>query len=113
MKPNSTEIFASCSVDSNVIIWNVANKKEPLVHKLSDHVSYVTSVEWIPDTDKLVSASFDHTIKIWDTGQGKLLHTLEKHKDPVTRISLSQVQLTNQSSVSLIIDQSEFSITKY
>ena len=89
VKPGSKEIFASCSVDSNIIIWNVSHKKDPLVHKLSDHLSYVTSVQWIPGSDKLVSASFDHTIKIWDTGQGKLLHSLEKHKDAVTRISIS------------------------
>ena len=90
VKPGSTEMFASCSVDSNVIIWNVSNNKEPLTHKLSDHLSYVTSIEWIPGSDKLISASFDHSIKIWDTRHGSLLHSLEKHKDAVTRISLSR-----------------------
>ena len=64
MKPNSSEIFASCSVDGSIIIWNISDKKSPLVHKLADHMSYVTNILWIPNTDKLVSASFDHTIKV-------------------------------------------------
>ena len=64
VKPNSSEIFASCSVDGSIIIWNISDKKSPLVHKLADHMSYVTNILWIPNTDKLVSASFDHTIKV-------------------------------------------------
>ena len=64
MKPNSSETFASCSVDGSIIIWNISDKKSPLVHKLADHMSYVTNILWIPNTDKLVSGSFDHTIKV-------------------------------------------------
>ena len=89
MKPESTEIFASCSVDSDVKIWNLKDKKEPLLHNLDEHLGYVTTIEWIPGTDKLISSSFDYTLKIWDTRKGDLLHSLEKHKDAVTKFSLS------------------------
>jgi len=89
MKPESTEIFASCSVDSDVKVWNLKNKKDPLVHNLDEHLGYVTTIEWIPGTDKLISSSFDYSLKIWDTRKGELLHSLEKHKDAVTKFSLS------------------------
>jgi len=89
MQPDSTEIFASCSVDSDVKIWNLKNKKDPLVHNLDEHLGYVTTIEWIPGTDKLISSSFDYSLKIWDTRKGELLHSLEKHKDAVTKFSLS------------------------
>ena len=89
MKPESTEIFASCSVDSDVKVWNLKDKKDPLVHNLDEHLGYVTTIEWIPGTDKLISSSFDYSLKIWDTRKGELLHSLEKHKDAVTKFSLS------------------------
>ena len=89
MKPDSTEIFASCSVDSDVKVWNLKNKKDPVLHNLDEHLGYVTTIEWIPGTDKLISSSFDYSIKIWDTRKGELLHSLEKHKDAVTKFSLS------------------------
>ena len=92
MKPASSEIFASCSVDSDVKVWNLKNKKDPLMHNLDEHLGYVTTIEWIPGTDKLISSSFDYSLKIWDTNKGELLHSLEKHKDAVTKFSLSNDQ---------------------
>ena len=88
-KPGSTEIFASCSVDSTVRVWSAANKKEPLLHTLEGHVGYVTCIQWVPDTDKIISASFDYSLKIWDSEAGRCLYSLERHKDPVSSFSLS------------------------
>ena len=39
----------------------------------------------IHESTQLVSASWDYSLKIWDTVRGELLHSLEKHRDPVTR----------------------------
>ena len=88
-KPGSTEIFASCSVDSTVRVWSANNKKEPLLHTLEGHVGYVTCIQWVPGTDKIISASFDYSLKIWDSRAGRCLHSLERHKDPVSSFSLS------------------------
>ena len=51
VKPKSESIFASCSVDSDVKVWSL--KSDPaLLHTLDHHLGYVTSLVWIPDTDK-------------------------------------------------------------
>ena len=57
------------------------NKEENIIMNFDqkEHCGYVTVIEWLPDTEKLVSASFDSTICIWNTSTGKLLHTLGKH----------------------------------
>ena len=89
VKPGSTETFASCSVDSTVRVWSANNKKNPLLQTLEGHVGYVTAIQWIPDSNKIISASFDYSLKIWDAGVGRCLYSLERHKDAVTRFSLS------------------------
>ena len=67
MKPLSDRIFASCSVDSDIKVimrnkkgflqvlrlgvlqvWDLGNKKAPLLHTLDEHLGYVTCIEWIP-----------------------------------------------------------------
>ena len=42
-----------------------------------------------PDGQLLASASWDHTIKIWDVNTGKLLRTLQGHQDLVLSIAFS------------------------
>ena len=39
----------------------------------------------MPEPTQLVSGSWDYSLKIWDTVRGELLHSLEKHRDAVTR----------------------------
>ena len=29
-------------------VWDLGNKKAPLLHTLDDHLGYVTCIEWIP-----------------------------------------------------------------
>ena len=63
VKPGSGEVFATCSVDTTALVWTTAEEKRPLVSKLSGHLGYVTGLEWLPSTDRLITASWDHTIK--------------------------------------------------
>ena len=36
-----------------------------------------------PQGTKILSASFDHTAKLWDVESGKMLQTLEGHEDEI------------------------------
>ena len=64
MKPGSGDIFATCSVDTTAMVWTTDDDKMPLICKLSGHDGYVIALEWITGTDRIVTASWDHTIKV-------------------------------------------------
>ena len=42
-----------------------------VAEKTNAHSSYITSVVFSPDGTKIVSGSYDQTIKVWDSGAQK------------------------------------------
>jgi WD40 repeat protein len=57
-------------------------------NRLVEHTDVVTRVKFSPDGQKLASASWDKTVKIWQR-DGKLLHTLRGHTDGVWSVNFS------------------------
>ena len=49
----------------------LADKLELLSEKTDAHRNGITSVAFSPDGTKIVSGSFDKTIKVWDSGAPK------------------------------------------
>ncbi|MSR31973.1 MAG: hypothetical protein EXR99_10755 [Gemmataceae bacterium] len=49
-----------------------------------DHLRRVNCANFSPDRKNILTASADHTVKVWDTWKGELLFTLEGHKEEVT-----------------------------
>ncbi|MBQ2396304.1 MAG: WD40 repeat domain-containing protein, partial [Bacteroidales bacterium] len=56
---------------------------------LTGHTHYVESASYSPDGTKIVSASGDNTIKIWDANTGSCLQTLTGHTSLVYSASYS------------------------
>ena len=56
---------------------------------LNDHQDTVTCVAYSADGERLASASYDGTAKIWDVQGGRVLHTLRGHGDQVTGAAFS------------------------
>jgi WD40 repeat protein len=56
---------------------------------LEGHSSWVTSVAFSSDSGRLASASYDSTVKIWDTSSGECLQTLEGHSGEVWSVAFS------------------------
>ncbi len=46
----------------------LADKLEMLSEKTNAHSNWVMSVAFSPDGTKIVSGSYDKTIKVWDSG---------------------------------------------
>ncbi len=56
---------------------------------LSSHTNWVTSVNFVQNTTKILSGSCDKTIKIWDYQTGNNILTLIGHLKPVTSVCYS------------------------
>jgi Tol biopolymer transport system component len=71
-----------------VRIWNVEQNREERTFG-ADHPDSILSLAWSPDGTRIVTASADRSLKIWNTADGRLLSTLRDHADMVYGVSWS------------------------
>jgi WD40 repeat protein len=57
---------------------------------LEGHTDTVTALQFTPDGRQLLSASMDHTARVWDLKTGVALRTLNAHADAVTALAISR-----------------------
>lgn len=74
----SGEILVSGSDDLTMFMWQ-PKKSDKSIVRLSGHRALVIQVAFSPDGYYFVSASFDKTIKLWETKTGKFLSTFRGH----------------------------------
>ncbi|XP_070540187.1 DDB1- and CUL4-associated factor 10-like [Ptychodera flava] len=60
-----TRLFATCSDDKTVALWDIRNLKRK-IRSLRGHHSWVKNIEYSPDSNLLVTSGFDGNILSWD-----------------------------------------------
>uniref|UniRef100_A0A8C7XRZ5 WD repeat domain 5 n=1 Tax=Oryzias sinensis TaxID=183150 RepID=A0A8C7XRZ5_9TELE len=57
---------------------------------LKGHSNYVFCCNFNPQSNLIVSGSFDESVRIWDVKTGKCLKTLPAHSDPVSAVHFNR-----------------------
>lgn len=92
----SGRLLASCSDDRTAKVWSL--NQDRCVHDFRDHTKEIYTIKWSPTGQGtnnpslpllLASASFDHTVKLWDVEQGRCMHSLQRHEEPVYSVAFS------------------------
>ncbi|RKK81164.1 hypothetical protein BFJ68_g17652 [Fusarium oxysporum] len=83
------ELFEEEEPDWIVLKPSVELDWNSCLQTLEGHDSWVTSMVFSADSQRLASGSDDGTIKVWDAATGKCVHTLEGHSDSVTSMVFS------------------------
>ncbi|OGE55431.1 hypothetical protein PENARI_c004G07139 [Penicillium arizonense] len=94
--PRGGTLLASCSSDLTIKLWDPADEYKN-IRTLPGHDHSVSAVRFIPSGaagspmsgNLLVSASRDHTLRIWDVTTGYCLKTLQGHASWVRDVAPS------------------------
>ena len=69
-----TEVALS-KKDNLIYIYSVKDIKKPetwkLIHTLDNHFQYISGLDWCPETNRLLSCSYDKTSFVWDLKDNK------------------------------------------
>src|SRR5437879_6497280 len=57
------------------------------IRPLKGHHDAVYAIAFRPDGQRLASASFDHTIKVWNVASGATVRTFNGHRDKVLALA--------------------------
>jgi WD40 repeat protein/predicted Ser/Thr protein kinase len=71
-----------------VIVWDAATGQERL--RLQGHAAEVSAVLFTPDGRRLITASADRTVKVWDTHLGLEVMSLRQATGPIVGLALSR-----------------------
>ncbi|KAI0375120.1 WD40 repeat-like protein [Pilatotrama ljubarskyi] len=96
--PSRTKL-ASCSDDRTARIWNIEDivygrPQDDNVVTLTGHKAQVGNLAWSPSThpgehELLVTSSFDHSARLWDTVTGDCLRIFQDHTKHVYNLAFS------------------------
>eukprot|EP00178_Gracilaria_changii_P001467 TRINITY_DN11_c1_g1_i1.p1 TRINITY_DN11_c1_g1~~TRINITY_DN11_c1_g1_i1.p1 ORF type:complete len:813 (+),score=122.04 TRINITY_DN11_c1_g1_i1:4688-7126(+) len=81
---SSAGLIATASRDTSVVLWNLEQKVPNLV--LKGHTHFVNALTFV-GTNRLVSASGDKTLRVWDVESGECIHTLNGHTASVCSVA--------------------------
>ncbi|KER20983.1 hypothetical protein T265_15197, partial [Opisthorchis viverrini] len=89
VKGSGPERLVAGSDDNTLSLWQPERDKKPLAPRMTGHQGVVNDVKFSPDARLIASASFDHSVKIWDGFNGQFLATLFGHVQEVYLVTWS------------------------
>ena len=60
---------------------HLSSAQQPKLGLPSGHLRGITSLQFSPDGNLILTASYDNTIKLWDTRSGKILNSIVAAND--------------------------------
>ena len=82
-----SNIIITCSDDGTLLSHNSLNLN--LISTCKGHHSYVTCCDISILNDRLISGSYDESIRVWETTTGECLRMISAHSDPISAISFN------------------------
>ena len=61
-----------------------------MLKTLKGHTNFVFCVNFNPQSNLIVSGSFDESVRIWDVRDGKCLKSLPAHTEPVSAVHFNR-----------------------
>lgn len=102
---NLDQVLITGSLDTTIKIFDLVQPDtdpQRLRHTLRGHARGVTALEYNPPRAVLLSAGFDHFIKMWDAGAGTCVHTMDGHDHSI--VAMCAVPQTDDEILSLDSD---------
>lgn len=81
--------YLACGSSADREIQIVEVKSNSIVDSLTGHYEGVTDLEFLPNGNRLVSASADNSARLWDWQNGEELLNFRGHESSVLQISIS------------------------
>ena len=69
-----------------------------LLFSMNGHLAEVSQLLFVQDDEKLLSASWDETLILWDVKSGEPLRTYDRHQDQIYSVTVSPDHLTLYSA---------------
>ncbi|KAA0703105.1 Glutamate-rich WD repeat-containing protein 1 [Triplophysa tibetana] len=92
--PTEATVFASCSVDQSIRIWDIRAPPNSRLSANEAHSSDINVISWNPTEPFLLSGGDDGLLKVWDLRQfqsGRPVASFKQHSGPVTSVEWSPI----------------------